>query len=202
MAQCGDKGLGAPVAKRVLIHQPLLAWCPASPLGHVVFLRFFINKNNAFEYRRHEGQTARDPDIRPLQSAAFARPNSGSVKTVCVVGRDRGDQHRCRTLRVTQKASRIGRRLHGADAYKNPACRPVDCNKKATPPVLIGHLRHVFDVAIQPARFTSFEGTVCWPRFLDLRAFPVFVETRVSPVSRERRRRGRVLAIQHKLETL
>ena len=35
-----------------------------------------------------------------------------------------------------------------------------------------------------------------------LRAFPVFVETRVSPVSRERRRRGRVLAIQHKLETL
>jgi len=33
-------------------------------------------------------------------------------------------------------------------------------------------------------------------------AFPVFVETRVSPVSRERRRRGRVLAIQHKLETL
>ena len=34
------------------------------------------------------------------------------------------------------------------------------------------------------------------------RAFPVFVETRVSPVSRERRRRGRVLAIQHKLETL
>ena len=34
------------------------------------------------------------------------------------------------------------------------------------------------------------------------RAFPVFVEARVSPVSRERRRRGRVLAIQHKLETL
>ena len=37
---------------------------------------------------------------------------------------------------------------------------------------------------------------------LRFRAFPVFVETRVSPVSRERRRRGRVLAIQHKLETL
>ena len=34
------------------------------------------------------------------------------------------------------------------------------------------------------------------------RAFPVFVATRVSPVSRERRRRGRVFAIQHKLETL
>ena len=34
-----------------------------------------------------------------------------------------------------------------------------------------------------------------------IRAFPVFVETRVSPVSRERRRRVRVLAIQLKLET-
>ena len=38
--------------------------------------------------------------------------------------------------------------------------------------------------------------------FQFVRAFPVFVEARLSPVSRERGRRGRVLALQHKLETL
>ena len=59
---------------------------------------------------------------------------------------------------------------------------------------------------------TNRRSTLKWPTFMPpdwpnfapplTRAFPVFVEARLSPVSRERRRRGRVLAIQHKLETL
>ena len=96
---------------------------------------------------------------------ALAQAKQQVGESLAVVGQDPGYLHRCCTGQITQEAARIGGGLCWIDADKDPACRPVDGNKEVTPPVLIGHLRQVFDVDMQIARLICLEGRVCWLGF-------------------------------------
>ena len=87
MAQCGDEGLGLPMAKGRVIDQTRSAWGPSSGLGPVglerssagvsipridPFSRIDINKCQPCQHVAHEGLPVSDPDlagqchIRPL----------------------------------------------------------------------------------------------------------------------------------------
>ena len=98
--------------------------------------------------------------------SALAQAKQPVGKSLSVVCQHPGDLHRCRARQITQEAARIGSGLCWIDADKDPACRPVDGDKEIPPPVLIGHLRQVFDVDMQIARLICLEGSVCLLGFL------------------------------------
>ena len=94
-------------------------------------------------------------------------------ESLAVVGQYPSGLHRRRSRQITQEAARVGSSLCWIDAHKYPACRPIDGNKEVTPPVLIGHLRQVFDVDMQIPRLICFERTVCRPGFFRLQVAQV-----------------------------